>query len=77
MSKRGYMYNYKDIEKISGVKKKVTKQILKEKKMNNQKNFSENEVKIIINAVDRYELRITLIRMFLIIMTIIATKIIM
>ncbi len=60
------MYNYQDIERISGVKSKITKRILKQQKMSNKSYFSDRDVKIIINEVEKYELRQMCLQLFLI-----------
>lgn len=64
------MYNYQDIERISGVKSKITKRILKQQKMSNKSYFSDRDVKIIINEVEKYERRQMCVQLFLITMVV-------
>lgn len=59
------MYNYQDIERISGVKSKITKRILKQQKMSNKSYFNDRDVKIIINEVEKYERRQMCLQLFL------------
>ncbi len=71
------MYSYQDVKKIAGVRTKVIKRILKRKKISDRNHFSDQEIRLIVKEVDKYEKYKSNLQMLLVIVLLIIFKLAM